>query len=270
MPTTLWITSVIAIVTYGLVFALRFKHFVRAHADTPRDKSGIRAILALALIAHALTSWQQLVTETGLNLSLIPLSVLIFLMINIIVIFSAIKSPLENLYLLLFPATIAILLLSQIVVQDDRQMAALAPGLGAHILLSILSYSLMTIAALQALLLAWQNRQLHRHHPGGRLKTLPPLQTMEQLLFRLLLAGFVLLSAGLLSGFFYIDDFFAQRLAHKTVFSLIAWVVYAVLLWGHYHAGWRGKVAIYWTLGGFAALMLAFWGTKFVFEVLLN
>ena len=266
----LWLASAVAVVCYGLAFALRLNHFVRARTDTTGSKNSLNAIVAVALIAHAVASWQQLVTETGLNLSLIPLSVLIFLIINLIVVFSALKSPLENLYLLLFPATVAMLVLSRMVIQHSREISTLAPGLGVHILLSILSYSLMAVAASQALLLAWQNRQLHRHHPGGRLKTLPPLQTMEQLLFRLLLVGFVLLSAGLASGFFYIDNFFAQRLAHKTVFSLIAWVVYATLLWGHYRAGWRGKVAVYSTLGCFAALMLAFWGSKFVFEVLLS
>ena len=270
MLTNFWMAAPIAAACYSLAFVLRLNHFMRARTDSSSSKTILGAILTIALITHAITSWQLLTTESRLNLSLIPLSVLIFLIINVIVVLSAIKSPLENLYLLLSPPTIVMLILSQFITQDTSQLSTLAPGIGVHILLSILSYSLMTIAALQALLLAWQNRQLHLHHPGGRLKTLPPLQTMEQLLFRLLATGFILLSAGLVSGVLYIDDFFAQHLAHKTVFSLIAWVVYAVLLWGHYQAGWRGKIAIYWTLGGFAALMLAFWGTKFVFEVLLN
>lgn len=269
MLTSLWTASAITAICYGLAFALSLKRFLRG-IDTPDKKTSLRILVALALITHTWVSWQQLVGETGLNLNLFPLSVLIFLIINVIVAFSALKGPVENLYLLLFPATVAMLVLSQTVAPAPQTAEILAPGLGIHVLLSILSYSLMSIAALQALLLAWQNRQLHLHHPGGRLKTLPPLQTMEQLLFRLLLAGFVLLSAGLASGFLYVDDFFAQHLAHKTTFSLIAWLVYAVLLWGHFRIGWRGKVAIYWTLSGFAALMLAFWGTKFVLEILLS
>ncbi len=259
----------IAVSCYSLAFALKLVDFLRAHPGTLASKNVLLAIALMALTAHAAISWQQLTGGPGLNLSLIPLSVLVFLIINLIVVLSAIKTPMENLYLVLFPATTTMLLVSLMIDQDGRQVNSMAFGLGAHILLSITSYSLMTIAALQALLLAWQNRQLHHHHPGGRLRTLPPLETMEQLLFRLLIVGFVLLSGGLLCGAFYVDDFFAQHLAHKTVFSIIAWVVYAMLLWGHYRLGWRGKVAIYWTLGGFCALMLAFWGTKFVLEVVL-
>lgn len=268
MLTSSLISCVISASCYGLALVLCLNRFLR-NDSAATSKTGLHLLVGLALVAHAAFSWQQLVDTDGLNLSLFPLSVLIFLIINLIVATSALKSPLENLYLLLFPATLVVLLLAQTIASTRPSELNLAPGLGIHILISILSYSLMSIAALQALLLAWQNRQLHLHHPGGRLKTLPPLQTMEELLFRLLLTGFVLLSAGLITGFFYTEDFFAQHLAHKTVFSLIAWLVYAILLWGHYRIGWRGKVAIYWTLSGFAALMLAFWGTKFVLEILL-
>ena len=96
------------------------------------------------------------------------------------------------------------------------------------------------------------------------------MQTMESLLFNLVAAGFVLLTLALTTGIVFIDDFFAQHLAHKTVFSILAWLIYAVLLWGRFKLGWRGKIATVWTLLGFLALMLAFWGSKFVLEVLLG
>ena len=92
---------------------------------------------------------------------------------------------------------------------------------------------------------------------------------MESLLFSLVATGFVSLTLALLTGFAFVDDFIAQHLAHKTIFSILAWTVYATLLWGHFKLGWRGKIATLWTLGGFFALMLAFWGSKFVLEVLL-
>jgi ABC-type uncharacterized transport system permease subunit len=139
-----------------------------------------------------------------------------------------------------------------------------------HILLSILAYSLLVIAALQAVLLAVQDHQLRNRHPGGLIRALPPLQTMETLLIQLIATGFVLLSLALLTGLFFLEDIFAQHLVHKTVLSLIAWGVFATLLWGHWRFGWRGRVAIRWTLGGFLFLMLAYFGSKLVLELLLG
>jgi ABC-type uncharacterized transport system permease subunit len=133
-----------------------------------------------------------------------------------------------------------------------------------------LAYSLLTIAALEALFLAYQNRQLHLHHSSGLLRILPPLQTMENLLFSIVVAGFISLSIAIVSGFAFVDNFITQHLAHKTFFSLIAWLVYAVLLWGRFKLGWRGKTATNWTLWGFFALMLAFFGSKFVIEMVLK
>jgi len=99
---------------------------------------------------------------------------------------------------------------------------------------------------------------------------MPPLQTMETLLFEMIAVGFALLSAALLAGMVYLDNIFAQHLVHKTVLSILSWVVFAVLLWGRFKFGWRGKFAIRWVVGGFATLMLAYFGSKLVLEVLLK
>ena len=93
---------------------------------------------------------------------------------------------------------------------------------------------------------------------------------METLLFQLIALGFVLLTLALTSGFVYLENLFAQHLVHKTVLSIIAWVVFAVLLWGRYRHGWRGRKALRWTLGGFLILMLAYLGSKAVLELVLH
>ena len=103
----------------------------------------------------------------------------------------------------------------------------------------------------------------------GVTRLLPPLQTMETLLFEMLWVGQVLLTLSIVTGFLFFEDLFGQRLVHKTVFSLLAWLVYAILLWGRHRNGWRGSQAVRWTLGGFAALMLAYFGTKLVLEFIL-
>jgi ABC-type uncharacterized transport system permease subunit len=102
------------------------------------------------------------------------------------------------------------------------------------------------------------------------MRTFPPVQTMEALLFELIWAGEILLTLSLLSGFLFYDDLFAQKLVHKVVFSLVAWAVYAILLWGRYFQGWRGNKAIRWTWAGFSAILLGFIGSKFVVEFILS
>jgi len=127
-----------------------------------------------------------------------------------------------------------------------------------------------SLAMFQALLLSLQDHQLKHKHPSGLIRNFPPLQTMESLLFGFLWAGWVVLSLSLLSGWLFFEDLFAQHLVHKTVLSCIAWVVFAVLLWGRHQLGWRGHKAIRWTLAGFCLLMLAYFGSKLVREFILH
>jgi ABC-type uncharacterized transport system permease subunit len=139
-----------------------------------------------------------------------------------------------------------------------------------HIIISIIAYALLAMATVQALLLALQDRRLRQHHPGGFLRGMPPLTTMESLLFQMIAAGFVALGLALLSGLLFLEDMFAQHLVHKTVLSIAAWLVFGILLWGRWRFGWRGRTAIRWTLGGFITLMLAYFGSKLVLELILN
>jgi len=154
-----------------------------------------------------------------------------------------------------------------------------APMFRVHLLLAILAYSLLTIAAMHALLMASMDRRLHGETAsasGGRLAhfldRLPPLLAMETVLFRLIGAGFVLLTATLVSGIFFSEEIFgrALRFDHKTVFTFAAWIIFAALLVGRMVFGWRGRTALRWTLTGFAMLMLAYVGSRFVIEVLLQ
>ena len=93
---------------------------------------------------------------------------------------------------------------------------------------------------------------------------------MESLLFGFLWAGWGLLSLSLLSGWLFVEDLLAQHLAHKTLLSCFAWLVFGVLLWGRQQLGWRGHKAIRWTLAGFCLLMLAYFGSKLVREFILH
>lgn len=259
-------SAIVAIALYLAAFTVRISQL----RNRPLAATGSVSLLGLgALLAHGSASFQQIFSHGAVDFSLLPISVAIFFVINLIVVLSSFKKPLHNLFLLLFPATAVMLTLSLTINDRGHFMSHPSPALSIHILFSLLAYSLMTIAALQAILLAYQNRQLHHHRPTGALLALPPLQTMETLLFEVIAVGFTLLTLALATGFVFVEDFVAQHVAHKTVFSLIAWLLYGTLLIGHFRLGWRGKVAIAWTLGGFSALVLAYWGTKFVLEVIL-
>lgn len=140
----------------------------------------------------------------------------------------------------------------------------------SHILLSLLSAGVLTLAAVQACALALQDQFLHQHKQGSALSSLPPLQTMERMLFQLIAIGFFLLSLTLLSGLWFIRDWMAQHLAHKTILSITAWLLFGVLLWGRWRYGWRGRTAIRWTLSGYAFLVLAYFGSKIILEQILG
>lgn len=141
-----------------------------------------------------------------------------------------------------------------------------------HLFIATLAYSLFTITAMHALLMAVVERHLHSRPLSTLLQRLPPLLTMEHLLFRILWAGFTLLTLTLLSGMLFSEELFgkALQLSHKTVFALISWGIYAALLGGRLRYGWRGRTAIRLTLSGFMALLLAYIGSKFVLEIVLG
>lgn len=141
-----------------------------------------------------------------------------------------------------------------------------------HLLISMLAYSLFTIASLHVLLMALIERRLHGGELPIALQKLPPLLTMETLLFRIITAGFVLLTLTLASGILYSEELFgkAMRFNHKTVFGILSWLIFAALLGGRQLYGWRGRVAVRWTLTGFLMLVLAYIGSKFVLEVILG
>jgi len=139
-----------------------------------------------------------------------------------------------------------------------------------HVLLSIVAYAVLALAASQAVLAAVQRHFLNAHKPGGFMRALPPFETTENLLFVLLQAGFTLLTLSLASGFFYLENMFSQHLAHKTLLSCVAWILFGTLIYGRWRYGWRGRRAVQWTLVGFGVLILAYFGSKLVLELILQ
>ena len=146
-----------------------------------------------------------------------------------------------------------------------------------HVVVAVMAYSTLTIAAFHAVLMALQEARLHTGSTkpgflGGAIDQLPALLTMEKLLFRMISIGFILLSLTVLSGIVFSEQLFGKALRwdHKNVFALLSWLLFASLLVGRRWRGWRGKTALRFTLAGFATLALAYVGSRFVFEVVLH
>jgi ABC-type uncharacterized transport system permease subunit len=139
-----------------------------------------------------------------------------------------------------------------------------------HAWLALLAYATLAIAALLAVMLWLQERALRRREFHAWLRALPPLTELEKVLFRTIAVGFALLTLTLLTGLLFVEDFLSQDLVHKTVLSLLSWLVFGGLLLGRWRYGWRGMRAVHWTLTAMALLLLAFFGSKFVIELVLG
>lgn len=223
-----------------------------------------------ALALHAIIVWRTLFAADGLHLGFFKISALIFLVINLACITSLLRRPLQNLLVVLFPLSALSVLVSYFAPDTRAVVTSMDGGMLIHVSSSILAYSVLTLAAIQAGLLALQDHQLRHRHTHGIVQILPPLQMMESMLFEILWIGVSLLTIAIASGVIFIDDMFAQSLVHKTVLTLGAWLLFATLLWGHYRLGWRSSTAVRFTLSGFALLMLAFFGSKLVLELILQ
>jgi len=263
--------SAVAIALYlasGVLFGIRLARGPDA-LPVP-SKNAIIALGLTAVLAHTVVLYGGIFVATGLNLGLFNAASLMFWLVALLLLLSALRMPVENLGVVLLPLAALMIVLDLLYPPQQATIEPASWGLSAHILISILAFSLLSIAAVQAVLLAVQDNHLRNRHPGGFIRALPPLQSMETLLFHMIAVGFVFLSASLLSGFAFLEDMFAQHLSHKTVLSLVGWAVFAILLWGRWRFGWRGRTAIRWTLGGFLTLMLAYFGSKAVLELVLE
>lgn len=186
----------------------------------------------------------------------------------------------DGLQLLLLPAAAIASALAAVFPQGQFVPHADNAWLRVHLLIALAAYGLITIAALHAMMMALLDRHLHRplDAPAERsiigrvLDSQPPLLVQEQLLFRIIWIGFVVLTLAVGSGSVASMKLTGKILPfdHKTVFTLLSWLTFGVLLAGRHIWGWRGRVALRWTLTGFGFLILAYTGSRFVLEMILH
>ena len=206
-----------------------------------------------------------------MDVSLPHLLSLCALVIMLLLIGSAFtRNTLYDAGLVALPLAAAVLLLEWVLPHDVIPIEDYSAGITVHLFSSVLAFGVLSIAGVYALFVSLIDHFLRRHHLVPLIRTLPALVVLESLLFKLTAVGFVLLTISLLSGIFFINDIFAQHLVHKTILSILTWLVFAVLLWGRWRYGWRGRLAVRMTLVGIVLLVLSYFGTKLVLEIILG
>jgi ABC-type uncharacterized transport system permease subunit len=225
------------------------------------------SLAALAVIVHAIVLFKR--HGGGVDLHFFAALSLVALCIAAVCLFVNIGRPVATLGVLVFPLA-ALLLLIDTFLAPSTQPLPIEWQIKLHVVFALIGYSVLSIAALLAILLAIQDRALRHRHFDGIVRALPPLTLTESLLFQLIGVGFVLLTLTLVSGILFVENLFAQHLIHKTVLSIAAWAVFGALLFGRWRYGWRGRRAVRLILVGMVLLLLAYFGSRFVLEVVLK
>lgn len=259
---------VIASIAYGLVSIHLYWALVRR---MPIAKGFTLGMLMVGMLAHAVLLYPSVITLYGLNFNVfnvVSLTCLFFLLFYVLF---CLYRPILSLGILAAPTALLGMTAGFFGRAPYAPLTNISLGLEIHIVLSMAAYCVLLMAAVQAIILRLQLREL-KHQTVNRfwVNKLPALQTMESLLFDMILLGFVLLSVALGIGFIYVYDLMAQHIAHKTVFSLLSWLVFGWLIIGHWRLGWRGKRAANITIYGFVLLAVGFVGSKAVLELLIG
>jgi ABC-type uncharacterized transport system permease subunit len=224
----------------------------------------------LAVSGHVLSIGLFFVQIQALDFGFFSIASMISALVTLLLLIASITKPVIILGVIVFPLAALMLGLDLIFSDNIAYFPQYNWQMNAHIFSSIIAFSLLMIAALQAILLAIQEKQLRCHPPKKFVLRLPPLQTMESLLFQMITVGLFFLSTSLITGLLFIEDLFTQHLVHKTILSLMAWFIFSALLIGRLNYGWRGKTAVRFTLSGFLLLLLGYFGSKLVLEIILD
>ena len=238
----------------------------------PRTTALVTAAFAcsiLGIVIHATTLHAEIYPPGGLNLSIASSLSLLGLQLALIGLIGALQPVLRGM-------TAGMLVLAALACVQLAFFPAPATGSGfawqlqAHIMVAMFAYGLLSVGALVAVYALVQDRRLRSGRFSAINHLFAPLETTEKLLFGIAAAGFTGLVIAVSSGFMFVEDLFAQHLVHKTVLSLLALLLFGILVAGRLFAGWRGRRAVYLYLWGFAILCLAYFGTRFVLEILLH
>ncbi|MEJ8567569.1 cytochrome C assembly family protein [Elongatibacter sediminis] len=261
-------TLLYALGLYAAATALLYRSIITGSRRWRHVSLG--AALAGAAL-HGAAQWQHWSTSGMPDVGFLNLLSLCALVIVVMLCLSALsRDSLFDASLVALPLAVLVLILEWSLPSERLLVEIDSWGTAAHIVSSVLAFGLFSIAGVYALFVVAIDHFLRSHHLNPLVQALPALDVLERLLFRLLGAGFVLLTVSLATGLAYVQDLFAQHLAHKTLLSFLAWFVFGTLLLGRWRYGWRGRRAVWLSLAGVVLLLLAYFGSKLVLEVILD
>jgi ABC-type uncharacterized transport system permease subunit len=260
------ILSYLSIIAFLVSAFLLARYFTKDEIQHQHQQT-IALLISFAITAQAL-NFSDFWTNDGIVFGLANSASFATWLIVILLFLASFTKPVHALGIIVYPVAALTFLFSIIFPDSGDKIIPLS--IASHVFLSITAYALLTLSFCQSVLLKVQETHLHERRIDGFINKLPALQTMEGLLFQSMRVGFYLLTLSLLTGFIFIDDFFAQHLIYKTTLSLVAWVIFAALVVGRKVFGWRGKQAILATQIGFGVLLIAYFGSKFVIERLIS
>ena len=248
----------ISVILYFIATFCQLKNIHRLH------KPLLYLAWVLSLIAVGIHGWllhQWIDLPTGQNLTYLNILSMVIWLAALLTILSNLRLPVLNLGLFIFPLAALSMIAIALFPSTYILNTAHHPKALVHVLLSVLAFSFMCIAAIQAIFVAIQEYSLRRKQTG-LIQTLLPLETMESFLFQTIAIGFILLTIVLITAIAFFHHIFAPYILQKTLLTVFSWLVFGILLFGRYIAGWRGKIAIRGTLLGFVLLLLAYFGSK--------
>ena len=258
------LAAVLYMVSAGLLY-----HAIGKRSDSLQNTALWIATAGMAF--HAVAQFTHWFGVAEPDVSMAPLLSLCGLVIIVLLILPAMaQRRLLAAGLVALPIASAVCVLELVMPHQPFTLSDPSSGVMVHLVSSILAFGLLSIAGVYAFFVFLIDHFLRHHHLNPIVRSLPPLEVLEKLLFNVIAAGFLMLTVSLLSGTIFIDDIFAQHLVHKTILSILTWLVFGVLLFGRWRYGWRGSLAVRMTLAGVALLVLSYFGTKLVLEVILG
>ncbi|CAM4068985.1 cytochrome C assembly family protein [Vibrio neonatus] len=234
------------------------------------NKKVVLSITSIALILHFSTLIETIFASSGQNMSILNVASLVSFIISCALTLAMFKIRLWFLLPIAFGFSCLSLIAAEFIPGTFITHFEHSPGLVIHIILALFAYATLMIAALYAMQLAWLDYKLKQKTCQALNPNLPPLMKVERQLFNIILIGNSLLTLTLISGPMFVDDFFSSGKTHKALLSFIAWLVFNTLLWGHYKLGWRGKKVSWFSIIGAFILTLAYFGSRFVREIILT
>jgi len=261
----------ILLITAGcyLVAAILLYLAITGHSNRKRVLAA--AVTLLGVFLHVWAEAQHWFIPATPHVSLLNVMSLCALATVAIPLFTfPMKNSLFDASLVALPISVLILVAEGTIIAPVLEITETSAGMTVHIISSIAAFGVLSIAGVYAVFATLIDHLLRKHSLNSLVQSLPALDTLEELLMHLIKAGFAVLTLALITGLIFVNDLFGQHLGHKTLLSIFAWLIFALLLWGRWKKGWRGRVAVRMTLSGIAILLLAYFGSKLVLEIILE